>query len=40
MCLSPGCSEADQQLVEKLFSSVGVIHKVEEKLMDAVTGLR
>jgi pyrroline-5-carboxylate reductase len=34
-----GASEADRELVEKLFSSVGKTFAVEEKLLDAVTGL-
>jgi pyrroline-5-carboxylate reductase len=38
-CLGPGASEADGRLVEELLSAVGRAWPVEEKLMDAVTGL-
>lgn len=39
--LSRGCnaSEADLDLVEALFSQVGITCRVDEKLIDAVTGL-
>mmetsp|Transcript_26835 Transcript_26835/g.51114 ORF Transcript_26835/g.51114 Transcript_26835/m.51114 type:complete len:351 (+) Transcript_26835:65-1117(+) len=39
MSMSPGCSEQDEAVVKRLFDAVGVIHKVDEKLLDAVTGL-
>jgi len=32
-------TEADGKFVKKLFEAVGVAHQVEEKLLDAVTGL-
>jgi pyrroline-5-carboxylate reductase len=38
-CLGPGATEADGRLVEQLLSSVGRAWQVEEKLLDAVTGL-
>ena len=31
---------ADAELVKSMFGAVGKIHEVEEKLLDAVTGLR
>jgi pyrroline-5-carboxylate reductase len=34
-----GVSQADAQLVEKLFGSVGIVHPLPENLLDAVTGL-
>jgi len=39
MSMGPGCDKADEILVKELFDSVGLIHKVDEKLLDAVTGL-
>jgi pyrroline-5-carboxylate reductase len=39
MSMGPGCTEADEATVKALFGAVGVIHKVDEKLLDAVTGL-
>lgn len=38
-CLGPGTSEADSALVSQLLSSVGRAFPLEEKLLDAVTGL-
>jgi pyrroline-5-carboxylate reductase len=38
-CLGEGATTKDGQLVEQLLASVGVAHQVEEKLLDAVTGL-
>lgn len=38
-CLSPGAAAADGELVGKLLSAVGVAFQVEEKHLDAVTGL-
>lgn len=38
-CLGPGATEADATLVEKLLGSVGRAFRVDEKLLDAVTGL-
>jgi len=40
-CFSLGtrASRADEKLVEKLLAAVGITFKVDEKLMDAVTGL-
>jgi len=38
-CLGPGCSEANAQLVARLLSSVGKAFPLEEKMLDAVTGL-
>ncbi len=37
--LGSGASEADAQLAEQLLSAVGMARKVDEKLLDAVTGL-
>jgi pyrroline-5-carboxylate reductase len=37
--LAAGASAEDGQLVNKLLSSVGTAHQVDEKLLDAVTGL-
>lgn len=37
--LGPTATSADAQLVERLLSSVGIAISVEEKLIDAVTGL-
>ena len=33
-------AEDDAALVKSMFGAVGKIHEVEEKLLDAVTGLR
>ena len=38
-CLGPGATSADGQLVGRLLSAVGLSHELDEKLMDAVTGL-
>jgi pyrroline-5-carboxylate reductase len=37
--VGPGASRDDAQLVERLLASVGVTAEVEERLLDAVTGL-
>ena len=37
--LASGATADDSELVKKLLSSVGIAHQVEEKLLDAVTGL-
>ncbi len=39
MSLAAGLSAADRQAAEQLFESVGTVVVVEERLMDAVTGL-
>jgi len=38
-CAGPGATEADQQLVGNLLESVGLAVSIEERLMDALTGL-
>jgi pyrroline-5-carboxylate reductase len=38
-CLGRGATEDDARLVEALFSAVGVVYRVDERLLDAVTGL-
>lgn len=38
-CLGPGATPADGVLVERLLSAVGVAVALDEKLLDAVTGL-
>ena len=38
-CLGPGATAADGELVGQLLSAVGRAHQLDEKLMDAVTGL-
>lgn len=38
-CLGPGATEADRQLVAQLLGAVGLAIEVDEKLLDAVTGL-
>jgi pyrroline-5-carboxylate reductase len=38
-CVGPGATAADAELVAKLLGSVGMAVAVEEKLLDAVTGL-
>ncbi|KNC79906.1 pyrroline-5-carboxylate reductase [Sphaeroforma arctica JP610] len=37
--LSPKCADTDGELVEKLLSSIGVVKKVAENLIDSVTGV-
>ncbi|WP_254506968.1 pyrroline-5-carboxylate reductase [Anatilimnocola floriformis] len=37
--LASGATAADGELVKKLLSAVGIAHLVDEKLLDAVTGL-
>jgi len=38
-CLGPGATQADAELVAQLLGSVGVAIQLDEKLLDAVTGL-
>ena len=38
-CCSSSINSEEQQLVENVFGSAGIIHKVEEKDIDAVTGV-
>lgn len=38
-CLGPKATDDDGRLVEQLLSAVGICYRVEEKLLDAVTGL-
>ncbi len=38
-CLAPGATAADGELVGKLLSAVGIAFQVEERHLDAVTGL-
>jgi pyrroline-5-carboxylate reductase len=38
-CLGPKATAEDGRLVEKLLSAVGIAFQVDEKLLDAVTGL-
>ena len=38
-CCSEAISTGEQELVENIFGSAGIIHKVEEKDIDAVTGV-
>ena len=38
-CCDSSVSDTEQQLVENIFGSAGIIHKVEEKDIDAVTGV-
>ncbi len=38
-CLGQAATPADAELVERLLSAVGIAFRVEEKLIDAVTGL-
>jgi pyrroline-5-carboxylate reductase len=37
--LSGNCTEADAAVAQEIFGAVGVAYRVEEKLLDAVTGL-
>ena len=37
--LAAGATKEDGELVKKLLSAVGIAHQVDEKLLDAVTGL-
>lgn len=39
LCAGAGATADDVALIEKLMGAVGVVRKVDEKLMDAVTGL-
>lgn len=39
MCLGGKSDKSDAEAVQELFSAVGVIHQVDEKLLSAVTGL-
>jgi len=39
MCLGGAADEGDAEAVRALFSAVGVVHRVEERLLSAVTGL-
>lgn len=38
-CLGPGCGSADAAQVAELLGAVGTAHALDEKLLDAVTGL-
>ena len=38
-CLGPGATAADAELVGRLLAAVGTAHRVDESLLDAVTGL-
>ncbi len=38
-CLGPGATEEDAALVEQMLGSVGMSFRVDERLLDAVTGL-
>lgn len=38
-CLGEAATDEDGRLVEELLRAVGVVYRVDEKLMDAVTGL-
>jgi len=38
-CLGPGATAADDELVSRMLSAVGTAHRVDESLLDAVTGL-
>jgi len=38
-CCSESITSEEQELVEKIFGSAGIIHKVEENDIDAVTGV-
>ena len=38
-CLSEQATDADAELVERLLTAVGIAFRVEERLLDAVTGL-
>jgi pyrroline-5-carboxylate reductase len=38
-CASPETSEADIQLIDRILAAIGTVCRVEEKQMDAVTGL-
>ncbi len=40
LSLGSGATQADSDLVIKLFEALGKIHVVDEKLLNAVTGLR
>ena len=39
MCLGGAADEGDADTVRALFSAVGVVHRVDERLLSAVTGL-
>jgi pyrroline-5-carboxylate reductase len=38
-CLAAGATDADRAMVERLFGAVGLAIEVDERLLDAVTGL-
>jgi pyrroline-5-carboxylate reductase len=38
-CLGPNCTPADGELIKQLLGSVGLATEIDEKLIDAVTGL-
>lgn len=40
MCLGAAATAEDGELIAKLFGAVGKIWKADEKLFDAITGLR
>lgn len=40
MSLGAGATEEDGEIIAKLFGAVGKVWKADEKLFDAVTGLR
>lgn len=40
MCLAPAATKEDGELVSKLFGAIGKVWRSEEKLFDAVTGVR
>lgn len=40
MSLGTAATEEDAELISKLFGAIGKIWKADEKLFDAITGLR